>query len=220
MSFTIDPKLLGLVDEVAHSLARVHTVTPATHPGLVDGAPRGQSEGDPCEAALVFLREVLDRIDRPQPAFEYALRWLADHRPPPAPVTLVHGDYRTGNFMVAPDGLRGVLDWEFAHWSSPAEDLAWISVRDWRFGALDSPIGGFARREPFYEAYQRAGGRPVDRDEVRWWEVAGNVGWGSASVFQGQRYTSGEEDDYELIAIGRRPSEMAFEALRLVRQGR
>ena len=54
-------------------------------------------------------------------------------------ITLVHGDFRTGNLMVSPRGLEAVLDWEFAHWGAPEEDLAWLCVRDWRFGRLDKP---------------------------------------------------------------------------------
>ena len=39
------------------------------------------------------------------------------------PSTLVHGDFRTGNLMVGPDGLRGVLDWELTHRGDPRQDL-------------------------------------------------------------------------------------------------
>jgi aminoglycoside phosphotransferase (APT) family kinase protein len=131
----------------------------------------------------------------------------------------VHGDYRTGNFLVTPDGLAAILDWEFAHFGSPYEDLAWISVRDWRFGRLDLPIGGFAKREPFYAAYEKASGRTVDLTQILWWEVFGNLGWAVGSVFQGERYLSGAQTDLELVAVARRNVEMEFEALRLIRRG-
>ena len=55
-------------------------------------------------------------FDWPRPVFELALRWLRDHDPgPPKEVTLVHGDFRHGNLIIGPDGLRAVLDWELAH---------------------------------------------------------------------------------------------------------
>jgi aminoglycoside phosphotransferase (APT) family kinase protein len=133
-------------------------------------------------------------------------------------VTLVHGDFRVGNFMVGPDGLRAVLDWEFSHWGTPAEDLAWIAVRDWRFGVLDRPIGGIASRAPFYEAYARESGRKVDRDEVHYWEVAGNLRWAVASLHQGLRFFAGDRD-IELLAVARRALEMEYEALRLIDRG-
>jgi aminoglycoside phosphotransferase (APT) family kinase protein len=148
------------------------------------------------------------------------VRWLADHAPPRTLVTLVHGDFRTGNFLLAPDGLSAILDWEFAKWGSPDFDLAWICVRDWRFGQLDRPVGGFAKREEFYAAYEEASGRKLDRDVLLWWEVYGNLGWAIGSVQQSLRYLSGAESDIELVAIGRRAAEMEFEALRLIERGR
>jgi aminoglycoside phosphotransferase (APT) family kinase protein len=50
------------------------------------------------------------------------------------PLTLVHGDFRHGNLMIGPDGVRAVLDWELTHIGDPAEDLGWICVNSWRFG--------------------------------------------------------------------------------------
>ena len=41
--------------------------------------------------------------------------------------------------MVDETGIVAVLDWEFAHVSDPAEDLAWPLVRAWRFGRDDLP---------------------------------------------------------------------------------
>ena len=58
----------------------------------------------------------------PRPVFELALRWLADHDPGPSrEVTLVHGDFRHGNLIIGPDGVRAVLDWELAHFGDPME---------------------------------------------------------------------------------------------------
>ena len=65
----------------------------------------------------------------PRPVFELALRWLGDHDPGPSrEVTLVHGDFRHGNLIIGPAGLRAVLDWELAHLGDPREDLGWICV--------------------------------------------------------------------------------------------
>lgn len=200
--------------ELAQTLAKLHTVTPATALPFT-APPRG-----PARAALDDLRTMLDSLPGVYPAVEFALSWLHARLPGSEEVVLVHGDFRTGNFLVTPDGLSALLDWEFSHFGSPYEDLAWISVRDWRFNRLDKPIGGFAARAPFYEAYEQASGRKVDVEQVLWWEICGNLRWAVGSVFQGERYLSGEERDLELIAIARRNVEMEFEALRLIRRGR
>ncbi|MBL8950482.1 MAG: phosphotransferase family protein [Myxococcaceae bacterium] len=205
-----------LPQELAQSLARLHQVKAADAASVPLGAP----PQSPALQALADLKTMLDRLPVPFPAVEYAVRWLEERAPAKEEVVLVHGDFRTGNFLVTPNGLAAILDWEFAHWGSPYEDLAWLSVRDWRFGRLDKPIGGFAKRDNFYTAYQSAGRPKVDEAQVLWWEICGNLRWAVGSAYQGERYLSGEEKDLELIAIARRAVEMEFEALRLIRRGR
>jgi len=165
------------------------------------------------------MRRQLDALPEAHPALELALEWLIENASASSERTLVHADFRTGNFIVTPQGLAAVLDWEFSHWGDPFEDLGWLCVRDWRFGQLSKPAGGITRRDVFYEAYQRASGRPVDPKRVHYWEVAGNVRWALGSSYQGERYLSGEEADIELLGVARRAVEMEFEALRLIDQG-
>lgn len=203
----------ALPGQLAKAMARVHAVSPDHHP-----LPLPDPDPDPVAWALAFQRRVLDELPEVHPGLELAWRWLDEHRPPVGEVTLVHGDFRTGNLMVAPEGLVGLLDWEFAHWGCPEEDLAWITVRDWRFGRLDQPVGGFARRRPFYEAYEAETRRILDPEVLHFWEVFGNVRWAAGAVVQGQRYLAGNLD-LELIAIARRTAEMEYEALRLIEAG-
>lgn len=198
---------------LAQSLARLHQVTPGS--GTL---PFEKPKRAPALDAIDDLRAMLGRLHGTFPAVEFALAWLEKRLPRDERVVLVHGDFRTGNFLVTPEGLAAILDWEFAHYGSPYEDLSWISVRDWRFGRLDLPIGGFGLRAPFYAAYEEAGGHKVDLNDVLWWEIVGNLRWAVGSVYQGERYLSGEETDLELVAIARRNVEMEFEALRLIRR--
>jgi len=203
--------------ELAQSLARLHQVKASTDAASL---PLGPPPERPSIHALAQLREQLDQLPVPFPAVEAGVRWLEERAPAKEEVVLVHGDFRTGNFLVTPNGLAAILDWEFARWGSPYEDLAWISVRDWRFGRLDKPIGGFTKRDTFYTAYQAAGRPKVDEQQILWWEICGNLRWALGSAWQGERYLSGEEKDLELIAIARRAVEMEWEALRLIRRGR
>lgn len=211
-----------LSDTLASELGKIHSVTKTTHPTLIPSRVGWQdpaTSDDPVSNTLAALRATLDDMPEPHPALEWAFDWLLRHPPARSELVLVHGDFRTGNFMLTPEGLAGILDWEFAHWGQAEEDLAWISVRDWRFGVLDKPIGGFAERASFYEAYERASGRRVDREAVHYWEVWGNVHWAAGCVYQGERYRSGQSTDLEFIAIARRAAEMEYEALRLIQKG-
>lgn len=202
-----------LPTQLAENLARLHRVTPNGE------LPLKRPAVSPAQEALGELWTMLEKLPGHFPAVVLGLKWLEARLPKQEEVVLVHGDFRTGNFMVTPEGLSAILDWEFARFGSPYEDLAWISVRDWRFNQLDMPVGGFAERAPFYAAYEQASGRTVDLAQVLWWEVMGNLRWAVGSVFQGERYLSGEDRDLELIAIARRHSEMEYEALRLIRRG-
>jgi aminoglycoside phosphotransferase (APT) family kinase protein len=198
-----------LVPELARELAKIHSIR--------GGIPLLEAPGgDPAASALHHLRALVDRLPEPRAAIELGIAWLEDHRVPAPEVTLVHGDFRTGNFLVTPRGLAAVLDWEFAHWGAPEEDLAWLCLRDWRFGRLDRPAGGIDSREALHEAYAAASGRKVDPRAIRFWEILENVRWAAGSAFQGERALTGGETDLELLAIARRTSEMELEALRLM----
>ena len=152
----------------------------------------------------------------PRPVFELALRWLRERDPGPSEeVTLVHGDFRHGNLIIGPDGVRAVLDWELAHTGDPMEDLGWICVNSWRFGEIDKPVGGFGAREELFAGYESAG-RRVDPDRVMFWEVMGTLRWGVMCCGMMQRFRLGPEHSVERAMIGRRSSETEIDLLRLL----
>jgi aminoglycoside phosphotransferase (APT) family kinase protein len=155
-------------------------------------------------------------FDWPRPVFALALRWLRDHDPGPSQeVTLVHGDFRHGNLIIGPDGVRAVLDWELAHSGDPMEDLGWVCVNSWRFGEIDKPVGGFGTREELFAGYEAAG-RRVDPDRVKFWEVMGTLRWGVMCCGMMQRFRIGPEHSIERAMIGRRSSETEIDLLRLL----
>jgi aminoglycoside phosphotransferase (APT) family kinase protein len=155
-------------------------------------------------------------FNRPRPVFELALRWLRERDPgPPPEVTLVHGDFRHGNLVIGPDGLRAVLDWELAHLGDPMEDLGWVCVNSWRFGEIDKPVGGFGSREELFMGYEAAG-RRADPDRVKFWEVMGTLRWGVMCCGMMQRFRSGPDHSMERAMIGRRSSETEIDLLRLL----
>jgi aminoglycoside phosphotransferase (APT) family kinase protein len=171
---------------------------------------------------MTSTKEIAD-LDReyrsfgwPRPVFELALRWLRDRDPgPPREVTLVHGDFRHGNLIIGPDGVRAVLDWELAHTGDPMEDLGWICVNSWRFGEIDRPVGGFGSREELFAGYEAAG-HSVDPARVMFWEVMGTLRWGVMCCGMMQRFRLGPDHSMERAMIGRRSSETEIDLLRLL----
>ena len=134
---------------------------------------------------------------------------------PSSEVTLVHGDFRHGNLIIGPDGVRAVLDWELAHFGDPMEDLGWICVNSWRFGEIDKPVGGFGSREDLFAGYEEAGGK-ADPDRVMFWEVMGTLRWGIMCCRMMQRFRTVPDHSMERAMIGRRSSETEIDLLRLL----
>ena len=210
---------LALPAQWAAALARIHAIKPADAPALSLSSWGERPSAAPARAVLASMRSQLEALPEPHLAIELALGWLEAHVPACPEVTLVHGDFRVGNFLVGPEGLRAVLDWEFSHWGDPVEDLGWLCVRDWRFGRIDRPAGGVTTRGAILSAYANATGRVVAPEAMHFWEVAGNVKWALGALYQGERYLSGRDRDLELLAIAKRAAEMEHEALRLIEVG-
>jgi aminoglycoside phosphotransferase (APT) family kinase protein len=189
-----------LAEQCGEILARIHSIPADAIPGL--------DAGDP----LADTAAMIHSFDDPSPALELGLAWLERNRPEPSGDVVVHGDFRLGNFIVAEDGIRAVLDWELTHRGDPYQDLGYLCVRAWRFGG-DLPVGGFGTYEDLFRGYERVSGVPVDRERVRWWEVFGTVWWGGVCMLQAHRHLSGSEPSIELAAIGRRTWEQEYDVL-------
>jgi aminoglycoside phosphotransferase (APT) family kinase protein len=194
------PQLAG---QCGTLLAALHRVSPEAVPGL--------EQAD----QVTQFREILDLSGEAHPAFELGFRWLEGNRPPPGEPAIVHGDFRHGNLIVGPDGVQAVLDWELVHLGDPMEDLGWLCVKAWRFGS-PLPVGGFGTYEQLIDAYEAAGGRPVDRGVLRWWEILGTLKWGIMCIMQAMTHTSGGVRSVELAAIGRRVCENELDLLDLL----
>ena len=144
------------------------------------------------------------------PALSYAIRWIAERLPPDDGAGVVHADFRTGNLIVHPhDGIRCVLDWEIARIGDPMHDLGVLCMRSWRFGG-QGECGGFGSREDLYAAYEKASGRSVDPERVRFWEAFSNLKWAIACVRRGS-----SRSGVELAAIGRRLEEPLWDFMAL-----
>ena len=197
-----------LARQCGEQAARIHALDPARLPLLPVQGVHEQIE---------LYRSYLDGFGEPHPAFELGLRWLAERAPadPPRP-TLVHGDFRNGNFVVGPDGIRAVLDWELAHVGDPTEDLGWLCVKSWRFGVADQRVGGFGAVDDLLAAYRAAGGRDVDPAELRYWEALGTLKWGVICEIQAFTHLQGTVRSVELATLGRRVAEMEWDLLELI----
>ena len=141
------------------------------------------------------------------------MRWLEAHAPRSSELALCHSDYRTGNYLVKDGRLTGVLDWEFASWSDPMEDVAWFCARCWRFGCWAQEAGGLGSREAFYRGYEQRSGRRIDAKRIAYWEVMAAVRWAVIACLQCARHSSGEQPSLELALTGWLVPELEAEIL-------
>ncbi|MBP2366232.1 phosphotransferase family protein [Pseudonocardia parietis] len=190
----------GLAAELGRTLARIHTIPLEAVPDPVAADPLEQ------------LRATYDDLGEPLPAIEIALKWLERNRPAEVAETVVHGDFRTGNLIVDPSGLRAVLDWELVHRGDPREDLGWLCVKCWRFGS-PLPAGGFGTVEQLLDGYAEVAGHRPDPEAVRWWQVYGTAWWAVGCRGMAERHLSGQTPSMELAAIGRRVCEQEHDVL-------
>jgi aminoglycoside phosphotransferase (APT) family kinase protein len=202
--------------QMGEQLARIHTIGYDRSELQFLGRP--ENDRTPAETALDQTAQQLWRLGEPHPALELAIRWLRQHLPACPRWVLIHGDFRIGNLLVGTDGLRSVIDWEFAHVGDPAEDLSWPCVRSWRFGQDGLRLGGVGQPDEFLDAYNNAGGSPVGENSLQFWEILGNLRWAVGCVAQANRHLSGQTQNLELASLGRRTAEMELEVLDLIEE--
>lgn len=192
-----DPRVRARGAELAGELGRALAAIHALRPPLPE-LPFLEAPADPLADRIARLRGHLDAMGEAQPVVEWGLRLLEREAPRSGELTLVHGDFRTGNLMLAEGRLVAVLDWEFAGLSDPLEDLGWMLAKCWRFGAVEQECGGLGPRAAFLEAYEEAAGRRVDRRAVRFFELLATIRWAVVALMQAERHTSGRERSLEL----------------------
>jgi len=145
-------------------------------------------------------------------AVERVAAWLAEHRPRSPEPTIVHGDYRLGNVMLAPGAparVAAVFDWEMATIGDPLADVGYLSAMWVQHD--DPPLGmfelsgvtrgeGFPTRGELVARYERLSGRSVT--DIRWYRTLAI--WKAVVFMEGnlRRALAGSTDDPWLHGFG------------------
>ncbi len=139
----------------------------------------GVPDADPVQAALWRVNHwarVWREIARePLPIFALTESWLRENLPICNDLVLLHGDYRTGNYLFeeATGEITCVLDWEAAHIGDFHEDLAWSLVRI--FGSRDADgtylCSSLMTVDELVARYEAATGRAVNRKSLHFYRV-------------------------------------------------
>ncbi|HVS99892.1 MAG TPA: phosphotransferase family protein [Solirubrobacterales bacterium] len=160
---------------------------------------------------------------RPLPELEQVGDWLADNCPESADVCLVHGDYRLGNMIFAPDEprLAAVLDWEMSTIGDPLADLGYCTAAWAQEGDPDNPVRdlsrvtrspGFPDRDELARRYAEATDRSLDL--LPWYQVLAL--WKAAIFLEGSygRFLAGASTDRYFARLDKGVPLLAQEALR------
>ena len=201
-----------LAEKCGRALARIHSIDLES-----TGLDQDLAQITPSQ----FVTQMWDRYkayETPQPMIDYAARWLNEHLPAEYVMRLVHNDFRNGNFMVSPDDIVAVLDWEVAHIGDPMRDLGWICTNSWRFHSV-LPVGGFGEYEDLFRGYEAESGKTVNPDHVKFWEVFGSYWWAVGCLGMAEHYRNGPDKTVERPAIGRRTSECQVDCVNLIIPG-
>ena len=160
---------------------------------------------------------------RPLPELDAVTVWLTEHMPQSGPATIVHGDYRLDNVMMALDKphVLAIFDWEMATIGDPLADVGYL-LSFWRepgdpepeftsemWRAMEQP--GFLTRKEIANYYAERSGRTV-RDMAFYEALAI---WKLAILLEGSysRHRSGTTDDPFFASLGEGVPALARRAL-------
>jgi aminoglycoside phosphotransferase (APT) family kinase protein len=113
--------------------------------------------------------------DEEVPLMRVASAWLRRNMPVLDRVSVVHSDYRLGNFLFTENDMRisAWLDWELGRIGDRHQDLAWTTSR--AFGSVDANgeflVCGLMPEREFLQAYQRASGLTVSPRTMHWYKA-------------------------------------------------
>lgn len=121
----------------------------------------------------------------PHPTVLLARQWLAEKRPSVDHVSLLHGDYRNGNFLFdeATGEITAILDWELGYLGDRHSDLAYAMLPGWGHSDNDGHYlnSGLVHTDTFIAEYERISGLSVDRARLKYYLVL-NLYWAVVSL--------------------------------------
>ena len=130
--------------------------------------------------AKMSLRDELDKwarafasVEAPHQAGHGAiLSLLVASMPEPVPTAICHGDFRLGNMLCSGPDIGAVIDWEIWSRGDPRLDLSWLLwISDPTHPSAVGPVAGMPSADELIAAYVDAGGDPIGRRELVWFQA-------------------------------------------------
>jgi len=188
----------GLGRQFVSALAGLHTCDWQGKPGLdiddvtVENAALRQVEAWEANAKRWALK--------PYPMLAWGLRWLRCNLPTAPRVSVVHGDYRIGNFLERDGQITAILDWELVHLGDPHEDLGWAFLPQYMGGS--GLVCRLLTKEEFVSQYERDAGFRVDPVSMRFYTVFSLVKLATTHIAAVRCFEDGRFNDMRMPAMG------------------
>ncbi|HBD10574.1 MAG TPA: phosphotransferase family protein [Porticoccaceae bacterium] len=164
----------ALKDQFVRHLATIHTTDWRQEDLSAYDAPEpGTTQANEWSLGLwerIWQEDALEA----HPVMEQAATWLKANMPVVDNPVIVHGDYRSGNFMYTDDRkINAILDWELCHIGDFHEDLAYNRCK--MLGTADGEGGvrssGLLYFDEFVEKYEAYTGYRVDEKLLTWYDI-------------------------------------------------
>jgi aminoglycoside phosphotransferase (APT) family kinase protein len=137
---------------------------------------------------------------RPFPLLQWATDWLKDNCPEAPKISIIHGDYRTGNFLESGGKITSILDWELAHLGDPHEDIGWLSLPMYTGGS--GLLCRLIEEEQFYRLYEEKAGFRVSRQSVLFYRAFSLYKLAATHIAASRCFEDGRMNDLRMPAMG------------------
>lgn len=157
-----------VLQDLARELVKIHNIAIDRNNPLVQTSHLADW------AALPTLREtVLHKLNyweeilessphSPSPVIARCFKWLVANIPEcDEDLSVVHGDYGLHNILIDDARVSAVLDWEVTHFGDRAQDVIWLIIC----------LTGTASYEEVLEFYYEAGGKPISKVRLDFYDV-------------------------------------------------
>lgn len=164
-----------IAEEFVGALARIHTTDTRNADLSAFHRPTGTTQAVEMHIdwwARVWFEDRLEEV----PLMTVAEHWLRRHVPALDVVSLVHGDYRSGNFLF--DEAKGEitvwLDWEGSAFGDRHQDLTYAAMPSFSHLADDDRTllaSGMMAEQDLYDAYEQASGLKVEPARIAYFNI-------------------------------------------------
>jgi aminoglycoside phosphotransferase (APT) family kinase protein len=181
------------------ALAAQHSCAWRGRPGF--DAYAGLTEENAAQTQVEFWEQAHARWAlKPYPMLRWAMLWLRRNLPVAPRVSLIHGDYRLGNFLEQDGRITAILDWELVHPGDPHEDLGWAFLPQFTGGT--GLVCGLLAQEEFITQYEHESGSKVNADSLHFYRVFSLVKLALTHIAAVRCFEDGRFNDMRMPAMG------------------